>query len=137
MQGTSDSIVYVGPSEVPLYCAQFVHPPSDYKDPAPMKAALPYPRHVEHLQPCVAVLQGTDPAHAWNKSCDGEGPRSIAASCQDAQDAEIIRLELQAGITKQKCATLAEAEMIAECGATDVLLAYPIVGPNAGRVGDW
>ncbi len=47
---------------------------------------------------------------------------------------EIIRLELQAGITKHKCATLAEAEMIAECGVADVLLAYPIVGPNAGRL---
>lgn len=47
---------------------------------------------------------------------------------------EIVRMELQAGITKQKCATLAEAEMIAECGAADVLLAYPIVGPNAGRL---
>src|SRR6266481_6554124 len=33
---------------------------------------------------------------------------------------EIVRLELAAGITKHKCATLAEAEMLAQCGATDV-----------------
>lgn len=47
---------------------------------------------------------------------------------------EIIRMELEAGITKHKCATVAEAEMIAGCGARDILLAYPIVGPNAGRL---
>src|SRR5262249_50281122 len=43
-------------------------------------------------------------------------------------------LELNAGITKHKCATLAEAEMLAGCGAADVLLAYNLVGPNCGRM---
>ncbi len=47
---------------------------------------------------------------------------------------EIARMELDAGITKQKCATLAEAEMLAGCGVPDVLLAYPMVGPNCGRL---
>src|SRR5262245_28615653 len=47
---------------------------------------------------------------------------------------EIVRLELDAGITKHKCATLAEAEMLAGCGAPDVLLAYNLVGPNCGRL---
>jgi D-serine deaminase-like pyridoxal phosphate-dependent protein len=47
---------------------------------------------------------------------------------------EIVRLELDAGITKQKCATLAEAEMLADCGAPDILLAYPMVGPNCRRL---
>jgi D-serine deaminase-like pyridoxal phosphate-dependent protein len=47
---------------------------------------------------------------------------------------EIVRLELAAGITKHKCATLAEAEMLADCGVPDVLLAYNLVGPNCGRM---
>src|SRR5262249_51500550 len=47
---------------------------------------------------------------------------------------EITRMELALGITKHKCATLAEAEMLADCGATDILIAYPIVGPNCGRL---
>lgn len=47
---------------------------------------------------------------------------------------EIVRMELEAGITKHKCATLAEAEMLASCGATDVLLAYNMVGPNCERM---
>jgi D-serine deaminase-like pyridoxal phosphate-dependent protein len=37
------------------------------------------------------------------------------------------------GISKHKCATIAEAEMIARAGGRDVLLAYPMVGPNAAR----
>src|SRR5579871_6338685 len=47
---------------------------------------------------------------------------------------EIVRLELEAGISKHKCATLAEAEMLAGCGAPDVFLAYNLVGPNCGRL---
>jgi D-serine deaminase-like pyridoxal phosphate-dependent protein len=47
---------------------------------------------------------------------------------------EIVRLELAAGITKHKCATLAEAEMLAGCGAPDVLIAYNLVGPNCARL---
>ena len=49
---------------------------------------------------------------------------------------EIVRLELDLGITKHKCATLGEAAMLAECGAPDVLIAYPLVGPNIARLLD-
>ncbi|HMC66031.1 MAG TPA: D-TA family PLP-dependent enzyme [Gemmataceae bacterium] len=47
---------------------------------------------------------------------------------------EIARMELAAGITKHKCATLAEAEMLAGCGVKDVFLAYNLVGPNCERL---
>jgi D-serine deaminase-like pyridoxal phosphate-dependent protein len=47
---------------------------------------------------------------------------------------ELVRLEREAGITKHKCATLAEAEMLARAGATDVLIAYNMVGPNCRRL---
>ncbi len=46
---------------------------------------------------------------------------------------EIVRMQLQAGITKHKCATIAEAEMLAGVGAAEVLLAYNLVGPNTAR----
>ena len=49
---------------------------------------------------------------------------------------EIARLELAAGITKHKCATIAEAEMLAQVGAPDVLIAYNMVGPNCDRLGE-
>jgi D-serine deaminase-like pyridoxal phosphate-dependent protein len=47
--------------------------------------------------------------------------------------AEIIRLQTRQRITKFKCATIAEAELTAGAGASDVLLAYQPVGPNVRR----
>src|SRR5438445_3976661 len=47
--------------------------------------------------------------------------------------AELIRMQMEQGITKFKCATIAEAEMTAAAGADDVLLAYQPVGPNVDR----
>lgn len=46
---------------------------------------------------------------------------------------EILQHQLEAGITKFKCATIAEAEMLGECGAPDVLMAYPLYGPKIVR----
>lgn len=46
---------------------------------------------------------------------------------------EVVKLLLEAGICRVKCATIAEAEMAAEAGVRYVLLAYPLVGPNRGR----
>ena len=46
---------------------------------------------------------------------------------------EATKLMLEAGITKFKCATIAEAEMLAQCGAADVLLAYQPAGPKVKR----
>lgn len=47
---------------------------------------------------------------------------------------EVIRLCLAQGIEQFKAATIAEAEMTAEAGGRDVLLAYPVVGPAATRL---
>ena len=46
---------------------------------------------------------------------------------------EIIRLQLKNGIFKFKCATISETEMVARCGAPDILLAIQPVGPNIER----
>ena len=48
----------------------------------------------------------------------------------------ITQLLLDAGIEKFKCATIAEAEMLAMAGAPDVLLAYQPVGPKAKRLAE-
>ena len=47
--------------------------------------------------------------------------------------ADVVRLAESSGIRKHKCATIAEAEMVAAAGGTDVLLAYPLTGPNLKR----
>ena len=46
---------------------------------------------------------------------------------------EIVRLQMKYGISKFKCATIAETEMVAKCGASDILLAVQPVGPNIER----
>jgi D-serine deaminase-like pyridoxal phosphate-dependent protein len=46
----------------------------------------------------------------------------------------VTRLMLEAGILKFKCATIAEAEMLAIEGAPDVLLAYQPIGPKVVRL---
>ncbi len=48
--------------------------------------------------------------------------------------AEVIKLQVEQGIKKFKCATIAEAEMTAAAGGTDILLAYQPVGPNVNRM---
>lgn len=47
--------------------------------------------------------------------------------------AEVCAMMLEKGITKFKCATIAEAEMLASINAPDVLLAYQPVGPKIKR----
>ncbi|MDR1803494.1 MAG: D-TA family PLP-dependent enzyme [Treponema sp.] len=46
---------------------------------------------------------------------------------------EMIRLQIDLGITRFKCATIAEAEMTAKAGGRMIILAYPLVGPNVSR----
>ncbi len=48
--------------------------------------------------------------------------------------AEIVQMQIQQGIRQFKCATIAEAELLADSGAADVLLAYQPVGPNQKRL---
>ena len=47
---------------------------------------------------------------------------------------EIARMHVALGLTRVKCATIAEAEMLAAEGLADVLLAYQPVGPAVGRL---
>ena len=47
---------------------------------------------------------------------------------------DVVRRKRALGITKFKCATIDEAEMLAQSGAPDVLWAYQPVGPNIERL---
>src|SRR4051794_1319848 len=60
-------------------------------------------------------------------------PRRLRPHVKTHKTREIVRMQLRAGIDKHKCATIAEAEMLAQVGAPDVLLAYNLVGPNTTR----
>lgn len=63
----------------------------------------------------------------------GGDPARLRPHVKTHKTTEIARLQLDAGVTKHKCATIAEAEMLAAAGAPDVLVAYPLVGPNVAR----
>lgn len=47
---------------------------------------------------------------------------------------EVTLLMLEAGITRFKCATIAEAEMLGMCKVPDILLAYQPLGPKIDRL---
>ena len=53
--------------------------------------------------------------------------------CKTHKMIDVTRIEVGLGIVKHKCATFAEAEMLAAGGARDVFLAYNLVGPNIER----
>ncbi|MDX1333282.1 MAG: D-TA family PLP-dependent enzyme [Robiginitalea sp.] len=61
-------------------------------------------------------------------------PQRLRPHIKTHKMAEIIAMQQEAGIEKFKCATLAEAELLARCGAKDVLVAYPLTGPGPGRL---
>lgn len=60
-------------------------------------------------------------------------PERIRPHIKTCKSIEPIKLMLEAGIKQFKCATIAEAELLALAGAPDVLLAYQPVGPNCSR----
>ena len=62
------------------------------------------------------------------------GPDRLCPHCKTHKTREIIRLERGLGILSHKCATIAEAEMLASEKIPDILLAYQLVGPNLARM---
>ncbi len=60
-------------------------------------------------------------------------PNRLRPHCKTHKTRQIVQMELVRGIGKHKCATFAEAEMVADAGAKDIVLAYNLVGTNIGR----
>ncbi|WP_421939918.1 D-TA family PLP-dependent enzyme [Pedobacter sp.] len=60
-------------------------------------------------------------------------PQRLRPHVKTHKSLELSKMMIAAGISKFKCATIAEAEMLALAGAADVLLAYQPVGPNIDR----
>lgn len=60
-------------------------------------------------------------------------PGNLRPHVKTHKMSEIIRLQMNHGISKFKCATISETEMVANCGAPDILLAIQPVGPNLER----
>lgn len=62
------------------------------------------------------------------------GPERLRPHIKTHKMAEVVSMQMRHGIRRFKCATIAEAELLGQCGVEDALLAYPLVGPNVGRM---
>ena len=80
---------------------------------------LVYPdRILQNIQTMIAMAGGT---------------KNLRPHIKTHKCAEIITLQMKEGIHKFKCATIAEAELLANCKAQDILLAMQPVGANLNR----
>jgi len=85
----------------------------------PSPALLVYPdRIAENIQRMIKIAGGT--GHIW-------------PHVKTHKMSGIIRLKQKCGITRFKCATLAEAEMVARCGGEEIMLAMQPVGPQIDK----
>jgi D-serine deaminase-like pyridoxal phosphate-dependent protein len=90
----------------------------------PSPALLYFRRHIEeNIDKMLQIAGGPDAA-----------PRRLRPHIKTFKTMGVVDLLRSRGVSMFKCATIAEAEMLAAGGVTDILLAYPIVGPNTTRV---
>ena len=61
-------------------------------------------------------------------------PERLWPHVKSHKSMDMVKMQMEYGITKFKTATVAEAEMAAEAGAEKVILAYPLIGPNMERL---
>jgi D-serine deaminase-like pyridoxal phosphate-dependent protein len=90
--------------------------------------------HTEELiSPCLIyyleiIRENTEKAIKMAGSADRLWPH-----VKSHKSIDMVKLQIGYGIKKFKTATIAEAEMAAEAGAEQVILAYPLVGLNIRR----
>ncbi len=86
----------------------------------PSPALLVYPEKIKENTALAVSIAGS--------------PERLRPHIKTHKTAEIVRIQQEAGISRFKCATIAEAEMLAKRGAKDILIAYQLVGPNINRL---
>jgi D-serine deaminase-like pyridoxal phosphate-dependent protein len=87
----------------------------------------------ELLSPGLLIYRGLVRQNLQDMIAMARGADRLRPHVKTHKMAEIVRMAESMGIRKHKCATIAEAEMAAAAGGTDILLAYPLVGPNVKR----
>lgn len=85
----------------------------------PSPALLVYPERVEENVRRAVAIAG--------------GPERLWPHVKTHKMADVLAIQRRHGIETFKCATIAEAELTAQSGAREVLLAYPLVGPSVER----
>ena len=57
-------------------------------------------------------------------------PDKVVPHVKTHKSSEVLKLQMKAGIMAYKCATIAEAEMVARNGVKDIIIAYPLPHPK-------
>ena len=57
-------------------------------------------------------------------------PERVVPHVKTHKSAEVLKLQMEAGMSSFKCATLKEAELLAEKGAKEIIIAYPLLHPK-------
>jgi D-serine deaminase-like pyridoxal phosphate-dependent protein len=86
------------------------------------------------LSPSLLVFRDLARANLQAMIAMAGGPQRLRPHVKTHKMPALVHLAQHAGVTRHKCATIAEAEMIAEAGGRDVLIAFPIIGPNLARL---
>ncbi len=86
------------------------------------------------LSPSLVIFREQLLANLDGMLAMAKSPSRLRPHCKTHKMEQVIRLWVERGVTKHKAATIAECEMLAAAGATDVLFAYNPVGPNVARV---
>jgi len=87
------------------------------------------------LTPALAIyLEIVDSNIAATLRLLGGDPNRWRPHVKTAKLASIMRRLIEKGVKNFKCATTLEMSTVCELGASDVLVAYPVVGANARRV---
>jgi D-serine deaminase-like pyridoxal phosphate-dependent protein len=85
------------------------------------------------LSPSLIIFEGIVRSNLAAMIAMVGSPDRLRPHVKTHKMAAIVQIQTSLGLHKHKCATIAEAEMIAEAGGADVLVAYPLVGPNIDR----
>ncbi len=84
--------------------------------------------------PCLLVYRRRVEENLRRMLAMASGAEHLRPHIKTHKMQELIELQLRLGISKFKCATIAEAELAARAGVSDLLLAYQPVGPAPQRV---
>jgi D-serine deaminase-like pyridoxal phosphate-dependent protein len=88
----------------------------------------------EILSPGLVIFRDLVEANIAEMIRIAGSPERLRPHCKTHKMREVTELQLARGIRRHKCATIAEAEMLAEAGVKDIFWAYNPVGPNISRV---
>lgn len=95
-----------------------------------------YRIHNEAAIPSPAILLFPDRirANIQQMLAVAGGPARLRPHVKTHKLPQVIRMQVEAGISRFKCATLAEAAMVADNGGADILMAYPLYGPASAQL---